>query len=88
MASRDIVVTVGEQDWLVLDRAAECAGMSVPDYVRWGVRLLALQSQPGAAKRAVGGSVTDRPAADCPEVTESAAWIDSFAQRLSGRADR
>ncbi|MFE3229130.1 hypothetical protein [Nocardia sp. NPDC059228] len=90
MASRDIVVRVGEDDWLALDDAAECAGMSVEAYVCWGVRLLALQARPGGAKReaAAGGPRTGRRASVRPEESESAVWAESFAQRLSGRADR
>ncbi|MET8429039.1 hypothetical protein [Nocardia sp. NPDC004860] len=49
MASRDIVVTVSEDDWLTLKDAAECARMSVAAYVCCGVRLLAMQACPGGA---------------------------------------
>ncbi|MFE3262355.1 hypothetical protein ACFXPS_43940 [Nocardia sp. NPDC059091] len=51
MASRDIVVTVGEDDWLTLNDAAECAGMSVAAYVCWAVRLMAMQARPAARNR-------------------------------------
>ncbi|MEV6101315.1 hypothetical protein [Nocardia sp. NPDC051981] len=74
MASRDIVVRVGEDDWLALDDAAECAGMSVEAYVCWGVRLLALQARPGGAKREAGVRWTEPPerrASDRPEESES-----------------
>ncbi|WP_433566788.1 hypothetical protein ACQP1O_17325 [Nocardia sp. CA-151230] len=64
MASRDIVVTVGEDDWLLFTDAAECAGMSVQAYLSWGVRLPALQARPDSAKQdsRADGPRTRRPA--------------------------
>ncbi|MFE3280600.1 hypothetical protein [Nocardia sp. NPDC059239] len=51
MASKDVVVTVGEDDWLTLNDAAECAGMTVAAYVSCGVRLMAMQARPAARNR-------------------------------------
>lgn len=89
MVSRDIVVTVGEDDWLTLSDAAECAGMNVEAYVSWSVRLLALQARPGEAKqRGVAANSPGQRAGQPSEDSESAAWTESFAQRLSHRTDR
>ncbi|MVU77103.1 hypothetical protein GPX89_07560 [Nocardia sp. ET3-3] len=90
MASRDIVVTVGEDDWLTLSDAAECAGMSVEAYVSWGVRILALQARPGGAKQGgrAGSLSAGRHTSRSAEESESAAWTDTFTERLSHRADR
>ncbi|MBF6237539.1 hypothetical protein IU474_10705 [Nocardia otitidiscaviarum] len=89
MASKDIVVTVSEGDWLTLRDAAECAGMSVPAYVRWGVRLLALRAGPGGSERR---DIPVPPRAShrtpiTPDEPESTAWTETFAERLSHRAD-
>ncbi|WP_433592744.1 hypothetical protein [Nocardia sp. CA-145437] len=89
MASRDIVVSVGDDDWLTLSDAAECAGMSVAAYVAWGVRVLAFQARPGGSKRrpSTSPSATRRRAKSADE-TESMAWAETFSERLSHRADR
>ncbi|MFJ9371483.1 hypothetical protein ACIRRA_44785 [Nocardia sp. NPDC101769] len=83
MASRDIVVTVGEDDWLTLNDAAECAGMSVEAYVSWGVWLLALQARLGT-----GASKMRLRASGLGEESETVAWTETFAQRLSAHGDR
>ncbi|MEU1428522.1 hypothetical protein ABZ412_15745 [Nocardia sp. NPDC005746] len=89
MASRDIVVTVGEDDLLMLGDAAECAGMSVQAYVSWGVRLMALQARAKTDKqRGAAPGRPIQPAERTSEESESAAWTESFAQQLSHRADR
>ncbi|MGV9665948.1 hypothetical protein ACWDUL_16900 [Nocardia niigatensis] len=90
MSSRDIVVTVGEDDWLTLRDAAECAGMSVEAYVSWGVRVLALQARPGGVKQGgrEGSPRAGRRAAELPDESESAVWTETFTQRLSHRAER
>ncbi|MTE13591.1 hypothetical protein [Nocardia aurantiaca] len=90
MASRDIVVTVGEGDWLTLNDAAECAGMSVEAYVSWGVRVLALQARPGGMKQGgcVGRPKPGRRASKAIDESESVAWTETFTERLSHRADR
>ncbi|MEU6586943.1 hypothetical protein [Nocardia sp. NPDC046763] len=90
MASRDIVVTVGEDDWFTLQDAADCAGMSVEAYVSWGVRLLAMQARPGGSQRreGLGGSKATRRASEVCDESESAAWAETFTERLSHRADR
>ncbi|MFE3227310.1 hypothetical protein [Nocardia sp. NPDC059228] len=90
MSSKDIVVTVGEDDWLTLRDAAECAGMSVEAYVSWGVRVLALQARPGGVKQGgrTGGLRARRRATGTAEESESAAWTETFTQRLSHRVDR
>ncbi|WP_405497195.1 hypothetical protein [Nocardia sp. NBC_00511] len=90
MASRDITVTVGEEDWFTLEGAAEHAGMSVEAYVSWGVRILAMQSRPGGAKqdRTAASPKATRRAVETAEESESAAWTETFSERLSQRADR
>lgn len=90
MTSREIVVTVGEADWLTLSDAAECAGMSVEAYVAWSVRVLAFQARPGGSKRrAVAGSpAAARRASAIVDESESVAWAETFSERLSHRADR
>ncbi|MEV6066696.1 hypothetical protein AB0L82_09135 [Nocardia sp. NPDC052001] len=90
MASRDISVTVGEDDWRALVAAAEAAGMGVEAYVSWCVRILALQAQPGGGKRAerLGHVKARRRKAAADEGTEAAAWAETFTERLSHRADR
>ncbi|MGN2639307.1 hypothetical protein ACWEKT_16785 [Nocardia takedensis] len=90
MATRDVTftVTMKEQDWALLQDAADCAGMSLHDYLCWHTRLLAQQSRPGASKSthrkvAVGRRrvpvVVDEPVGQ--------AWADTFAERLHHRAD-
>ncbi|MBL1076805.1 hypothetical protein JK358_20625 [Nocardia sp. 2] len=79
-----------KSDWLALRDAAECAGMGVEAYIAWSVRLLALQARAGGAGR---HGVSARPApvrrrAAIPDDPESAAWTDSFAERLSHRAEQ
>lgn len=90
MATRDITVTVDKSEWRALKYAAECAGMSLEAYVCWGVRLLALQSRPegGAARHhsAVRAPAVRR-APRVVEELESAAWSETFAERLSHRAE-
>ncbi|WP_433567385.1 hypothetical protein ACQP1O_20635 [Nocardia sp. CA-151230] len=87
MASRDIVVTVGEDDWLVLNDAAEGAGMSMEAYVSWGVRVLALQARSGAVEPDGREGSPDMPisASETAEDSEASAWVESFAERLSHR---
>ncbi|MGW3544492.1 hypothetical protein ACWDNI_28690 [Nocardia niigatensis] len=64
-------------------------GMNVEAYVSWSVRLLALQARPGEAKqRGVAANSPGRRADQPSEDSESAAWTESFAQRLSHRTDR
>lgn len=90
MASRDIVVTVGENDWLTLNDAAETAGMGMEAYVSWCVRIFALQARPSGGKRVeIPGHVAGgRRASGVDDESESAAWAETFAERLSHRADR
>lgn len=87
MDSRDIAVTVGEEDWLALHQAAEAAGMSVEAYVSWGVRILAMQARPGRRESRPASPPRRRDDAVAEE-SEAAAWAETFTQRLSHRADR
>ncbi|AYF76906.1 hypothetical protein D7D52_27355 [Nocardia yunnanensis] len=82
-------VTMSEKDWLVVRDAAECAGMTVEEYVAWSVRLLALQSRPGGARRRdfAGGRRPGRRKPARVEETEATAWADTFTERLSHRAE-
>ncbi|MFE3261798.1 hypothetical protein ACFXPS_25505 [Nocardia sp. NPDC059091] len=59
MASRDIVVRVGEDDWPALDDAAKCAGMfqSKSDGAVKIVRIVALRGFDSSGQR----SAADRP---------------------------
>ncbi|WP_280369658.1 hypothetical protein [Nocardia wallacei] len=91
MSTRDITVTVtvDEADWLELSDAAECAGMGVDAYVAWGVRLLAARTAPGRTLRADDhpGLPPVRRRPDVADEPESAAWTETFAERLSHRAE-
>lgn len=49
IASKEIVVTVGEDDWRTF---IDTAGMSVEAYASWCIRIFALQARPGGGKRA------------------------------------
>lgn len=87
MAIRDIVVTVGEDDWDTLVDSAEAAGMSIEAYLSWCVRVLAMQSRPGGQAR----PLLDRsaPVRHIPEdESESAAWTETFCERLSHHIHR
>ncbi|AFU01026.1 hypothetical protein [Nocardia brasiliensis] len=89
MATRDITVTVDKSEWRALKYAAECAGMSLEAYVCWGVRLLALESRPEGAARhhsAVRAPAVRRTPRVADEL-ESVAWSETFAERLSHRAE-
>lgn len=92
MVTRDVTVTVtvDDSEWLALNDAAECAGMSVESYVCWGVRLLALQAVPGSSKGRVG--VPPRKARgridEHADMTQSEEWVETFAERLSHRAEQ
>ncbi|MFF0492013.1 hypothetical protein ACWDSJ_10275 [Nocardia sp. NPDC003482] len=89
MGIKEISVAVTEDDWLALSDAADCAGMGVRDYVAWAVRLVALQAKPEVTRastpyltKGVRYRVEDR------DEPESAAWLDTFAERLSHRAEQ
>lgn len=89
MATRDIVVTVDEYEWLVLEDAAECAGMSVQAYASWVVRLAAMQSRSDIARRRATLASKSAPRAiDTAEQSESVAWAETFSERLSHRVER
>lgn len=90
MGSKEIVVTVGEEDWRTLIDAADAAGMSVEAYASWCIRIFAVQARPGGGKRAgeLGRTKTAKRAADIDEDSESAAWAETFTERLSHRIDR
>ncbi len=90
MGTREITVTVDEDDWLPLRDAADCAGMSVSAYVAWAVRLLAMQAQPGRSARneVPVASRAARPSIDAGDEPESAAWMATFSERLSHRAEQ
>lgn len=87
MATKDVTVTVTVDDteWAQLSDAAVCAGMSVPDYLAQSARLVALQpcaSRPLRVPRDLPprGSSQD-------DDSETAAWTESFSQRLHHRTD-
>ncbi|OXR41095.1 hypothetical protein B7C42_06865 [Nocardia cerradoensis] len=90
MDSREIAVTVGEEDWSALCHAAEAAGMSIEAYVSWGVRILAMQARPGGTGRREpsAGPPPQRREDAGVEESEAAAWAETFTQRLSHRAAR
>ncbi|MGW4245192.1 hypothetical protein [Nocardia sp. NPDC004722] len=89
MASKDLVVTVDRDDWRALKDAAECAGMSVEAYVSWGIRVLALQARPGRSVRRDGVVPRVRGRSRQPaDESESAAWTETFSERLSCRVAR
>lgn len=87
MATKEITVTLDEDDWRALSAAADCAGMSVEAYASWGVRLLAMQARPGRPLRhdAVSGSKAVLRASGEAEEPDSVAWTETFAERLSHR---
>lgn len=84
MATRDVTVTVTVDsfEWDSLCDAAVCAGMSVPDYLAWNVRKIAQRSRPeqSVSSRRRGG-IDD-------EAGETAAWTETFSQRLHDRAEQ
>ncbi|MEV6071415.1 hypothetical protein AB0L82_33125 [Nocardia sp. NPDC052001] len=90
MVSKEIVVTVGEEDWHTLIDAAEAAGMSVEAYASWCIRIIAVQARPGGGKRAgeFSQSKAVKRASKFDDESESAAWAETFTERLSHRADR
>ncbi|MTE17028.1 hypothetical protein [Nocardia aurantiaca] len=89
MPSRDIVVAVGDNDWFALSEAAESAGMTVQEYVSWGVRILAIQARPGGIKQdhTVAKPKAPRIRPGTLDGSESDAWTETFSARLSHRAD-
>ncbi|MBF6174741.1 hypothetical protein [Nocardia blacklockiae] len=91
MSTRDITVTVtvDEAEWLSLTDAAECAGMRLDAYLAWAVRLLAANAQPGLAPRPdePRGLRVTRRRPEIVDESESVAWAETFAERLSHRAD-
>ncbi|WP_433521246.1 hypothetical protein ACQPZ2_28320 [Nocardia pseudovaccinii] len=86
MATKEVTVTVTVDDteWAQLCDAAECAGMSVPDYLARSARLVALQ--PRMARSRVPRDLP-RHGASHDDDSETAAWTESFSQRLHHRAD-
>ncbi|MFF0458028.1 hypothetical protein [Nocardia africana] len=87
MGNREILVTVSEDEWLTLQQAAEAAGMSVPAYLAWGARILAMQARPGNRSRETPAPARRRHG-EPPEESAAAAWAESFTQRLSHHAAR
>lgn len=84
MATRDVTVTVTVDsfEWDSLCDAAVCAGMSVPDYLAWNVRKIAQRSRPK------GSPVLGRRSGLGEEAGETAAWTETFSQRLQDRAEQ
>ncbi|WP_148282700.1 hypothetical protein [Nocardia brasiliensis] len=90
MKTKEITVRVKKGQWRDLSAAADCAGMRVEDYIRWSVKLLALQSRPDSnphpastarpEPRRRARAVLDRP--------ESTAWEECFAEQLSHRLEQ
>lgn len=90
MATRDttLTITMDDDEWNRLRDAAECAGMSLEAYICWGVRLLAVPTRSGRnlGREPLGQSSTPRRAADNDE-SDSAAWAETFAERLAHHAE-
>ncbi|MFI6772769.1 hypothetical protein [Nocardia sp. NPDC050412] len=86
MATREVTVTVTVDDteWAELCDAAACAGMNVPDFLAQSARLVALK--PSAA-RSARVSREHPPRGSSRDDSETAAWAESFSQRLHHRAD-
>ncbi len=90
MAIRDVTVTVtiDENDWRLLQDAADCAGMTVQAYIGWNTKLLAQQSGPAVAEvRHQRSPSRSRRIPVVVDETEEQAWESSFTERLSHRAD-
>ncbi|MEV0251481.1 hypothetical protein AB0H76_33145 [Nocardia sp. NPDC050712] len=89
MATREITVTVSMDDdqWHSIAEAAECAGMTLEAYLSWGVRLLSAQSRPGKNLAGAPRTHPTRKRAKVAEEPESA-WTETFAERLSHRAEQ
>ncbi|WP_433680355.1 hypothetical protein [Nocardia sp. CA-119907] len=87
MATKEVTVTVTVDDteWAELCDAAMCAGMSVPDYLARIARLVALQPR-ASRPLLVPGDVPPRGSSHDDD-SETAAWTESFSQRLHHRAD-
>lgn len=83
-------MTVTDEDWISLRHAADCAGMDISEYVAWGVRVLAMQAQPGSGSRQhlpTGSRTAGSGDAEGDE-SEASAWVETFTSRLSGHVDR
>lgn len=90
MKTKEITVRVKKGQWRAISAAADCAGMSVEDYIRWSVKLLALQSRPGGNPHQTSTTHPEprrraRPVLDQPEST---AWEECFAEQLSHRIEQ
>ncbi|MBF6277436.1 hypothetical protein A5780_29865 [Nocardia sp. 852002-20019_SCH5090214] len=91
MASREITVSVAldDTDWDALCEAADQAGMSVPDYLDWAVRLVTLHARSRRDLRPdPAGPPPRRSRTDSGEDSGSTAWTDTFAERLHQRAEQ
>jgi hypothetical protein len=87
MASRDVTVTVriDEQDQRLLADAADCAGMTLQDYLGWNIELLAQQCRPGPAQRGHRALPPRRRIPVVVDESEDQAWTSSFTERLDHR---
>ncbi|WP_278265285.1 hypothetical protein [Nocardia sp. AG03] len=79
-------MTLDDQDWQTLTEAANCAGMTLPEYLTWNTKLLARQSRPGP-DRGQGRPMPSRRRPPLTDVSEEQAWAETFTERLSHRAD-
>ncbi|MFB8003336.1 hypothetical protein [Nocardia sp. NPDC056000] len=90
MVSKHMVVTLSQDEWVVLGEAADAAGMDIEAYVSWCARIFVTRARPGGGKRADelprSSARRNRPGPD--DESESAAWAETFSERLSHRADR
>ncbi|WP_227981336.1 hypothetical protein [Nocardia spumae] len=88
MANKQVTVTVTVDDieWAQLCDVAECAGMSVRDYLATSVREVALQSRPPRSLRSHPMNRRPRRSA-ADDDSETAAWTESFSDRLRHRAE-
>ncbi|WP_216917155.1 hypothetical protein [Nocardia noduli] len=90
IATRDVTVTVtiDEQEWRLLEEAADGAGMTVAAYIDWNTRLLAQQARPVATTARLRQRLSrSRRAPALFDEPEEQAWSSSFTQWLSHRTD-
>ncbi len=87
MATKEVTVTVTVDDteWAQLCDAAECAGMSVLEYLAHSARLVALEPRAPRRLRLPRDFRPQGPSQD--NDSETVAWTESFSQRLHQRVD-
>lgn len=90
MKTKQITVRVKKGQWRAISAAADCAGMSVEDYIRWSVKLLAPQSRPGGnpPQPSTAPPEPRRRAHPVLDQPESTAWEECFSEQLSHRIEQ